>query len=107
MKNFFLKIWNGIKKAYEWCAQAVGKAASWFRHDGFDHMVLSALLVLAMGWIRPLWIPAIVALVIGAGKEIYDKVSGKGTAEWHDIICDLIGIALGYLIILINFLGQR
>ena len=30
-------------------------------------------------------------------KEAYDKISGKGCAEWKDIICDNIGILIGIL----------
>jgi Fe-S cluster biosynthesis and repair protein YggX len=36
-------------------------------------------------------------LSIGIGKEVYDKVSKKGWAEWKDIICDIIGIIIGAL----------
>jgi putative lipoprotein len=32
------------------------------------------------------------ALSIGAGKEIYDLVSGKGHAEWGDFFADVAGV---------------
>lgn len=41
------------------------------------------------------WQAALIVLSIGVAKEVYDKVSGKGTAEWKDIIADCIGIGLG------------
>ena len=40
----------------------------------------------------------IVAMVAGMVKEIYDLISQKGTPEWRDLVCDLIGIVLGLII---------
>lgn len=81
------------------CVSAIKR---WVRTDGLLHMLVSALLVVAFGWIRPLWVAPAVAMAIGIAKEIYDKVSGKGTAEWHDIICDIIGIAVGFGLLALN-----
>lgn len=38
-----------------------------------------------------------ITLAIGIGKEVYDKVSGKGYAEWEDLLADLVGILIGVL----------
>jgi uncharacterized protein YfiM (DUF2279 family) len=35
--------------------------------------------------------------MISIGKEIYDRRTGKGCAEWKDIACDLVGIIVGVL----------
>lgn len=36
-------------------------------------------------------------LSIGIAKEIYDKVSGKGCAEWSDLLADFVGVIIGIL----------
>ena len=36
---------------------------------------------------------------IGLGKELYDKKSGRGTASWKDVVADVVGIAVGLLIL--------
>ena len=40
---------------------------------------------------------ALITLAIGVGKEIYDKVSGKGCSEWGDLLADVVGILIGVL----------
>lgn len=85
------KILNFIKSIYRW-----------LRADGLLHISFSALIMVLFGWIRPLWIPAIIALAIGIGYEIYQKLSKKGFAEWHDVICDAIGVLIGFVLLIIN-----
>lgn len=93
-----------MKRFWEWLKNAAHAVMSWLRTDGIQHLAVCALIVVAFGWIRPMWIAPLIALAIGVAKEVYDYVSGKGTAEWHDIICDLLGIALGFLFVFINSL---
>lgn len=88
----------------QWIKKALSPVTDWVRTDGLLHIAVSALIVIALGWIRPVWIAAAVALSIGICKEIYDRVSGEGVAEWHDVLCDLLGIAVGLLFIFINSL---
>lgn len=83
----------------------IGKALVIAGPDGLLHFVISALLMVALGWFRPLWVGILAVLVIGVGKECYDGLSGKGTAEWKDIWCDCLGIILGLLLVLLNSLG--
>ncbi len=78
------------------------RAKNWVRTDGLLHILVSAILCVFLGWIRPLWIIPIVVIAIGIAKEVYDRVSGKGMAEWHDVFCDLIGVAVGMIALLIN-----
>lgn len=79
----------------------------WLRSDGLLHIETSALAVIAMtkaaSLVAPLWeaklAASMITLVLGIAKElIWDKAMGKGCAEWHDIYCDLIGIAVGLLL---------
>lgn len=65
--------------------------------DSMKHIILSAILMVVAKWLLPVWVAVGVVMAIGLAKEIYDKVSGKGCAEWKDIICDIIGIIIGAL----------
>jgi len=87
-------------------------ADSWFAKDKADHFVMSAFLTglgyyaankelnksdpaaknLAVGF----------SLSLGILKEAYDKKSRKGTASWKDLVADVLGVGLGYLIISAN-----
>lgn len=85
-----------LKKFWNW----VLKGWNWLRTDGLLHLVISALIVVLFGAFLPVWAAVLIAAVAGIAKEIYDRASGEGTAEWHDLICDGIGIVLGVLICL-------
>lgn len=63
--------------------------------DKLLHISVSMVLTLELRRFLPYWQAALIVLSIGVAKEVYDKVSGKGTAEWKDIIADCIGIGLG------------
>lgn len=78
----------------------IKSVVSWIADDGITHIAVSALLVVALGWIDPLWVVPFIALAIGVGKEIYDKYTG-GYPTWHDVICDAIGVVLGTAIALL------
>ena len=78
------------------------KACRWIGGDGFQHICVSALIMVALGWIRPLIIAMLITFAAGIGKEIYDYVHPeKHVAQWKDVACDLIGIALGSLLVLL------
>lgn len=76
------------------------KLIQWIRSDGLLHITVSALLVVAISVLLPVWLSVLITLAIGAGKEIWDKYHG-GACNWHDIICDCIGVAIVTLIILL------
>lgn len=65
--------------------------------DKYKHIVVSAIIAVALNLILPWWVAGLVTLSIGVGKEVYDKVSGKGCAEWQDLMADVIGILIGIL----------
>lgn len=65
--------------------------------DKYKHIVVSAIMAVALNLFLPWWVAALITLVIGIGKEVYDKVSKKGCAEWKDLLADLVGILIGVL----------
>lgn len=65
--------------------------------DKYKHVVVSAIIAVALNLILPWWMAALITLAIGVGKEAYDKVSKKGCAEWKDLLADLVGILIGIL----------
>jgi type IV secretory pathway TrbD component len=70
---------------------------AWMGNDGMMHVILSALIASVLSLVIPWWVAGLFTLVIGVGKEIYDKVSGKGCAEWKDLAADVVGILIGIL----------
>lgn len=65
--------------------------------DKYKHIVVSAIITVVLNLILSWWVAGLVTLSIGVGKEVYDKVSGKGCAEWKDLLADVIGILIGIL----------
>ena len=65
--------------------------------DKLLHIVVSAVIMVVLGMLLPTWVAVVATLGVGIGKEVYDKVSGKGCFEWADIICDCIGVLIGVL----------
>ncbi|MCI0697806.1 hypothetical protein L0337_38135 [candidate division KSB1 bacterium] len=76
----------------------------WLGKDKLDHALASAGLAAAQFYVlhqefemsdsRSRQIAAGSTLVIGIAKEIYDKVSRRGTPSWKDLLADLAGAAL-------------
>lgn len=64
-------------------------------YDGLKHLVLSMLITKVLQLFLPLYIAALITLIVSLSKEVYDKISGKGCADWKDIICNLLGILIG------------
>lgn len=65
--------------------------------DKLKHIVVSAIIAVTLNLFLPWWAAGLATLTIGVGKEVYDKVSGKGQAEWKDLLADLVGILIGVL----------
>lgn len=65
--------------------------------DKLLHIVVSATIMVVLNLILPTWVAALTTLSIGISKEIYDKLSGKGSCELMDIVYDCIGILIGIL----------
>lgn len=88
-----------MKKIFEKIQNFFTKLVKWVRVDGLLHIETCALLCVMLRWLQHLWLIAFIVFVIGILKGVYDKFSDKGTAEWHDLFCNIIGIALGILLI--------
>lgn len=63
--------------------------------DKILHVLVSLVLMLEFQRFLPVWGALTVVLAIGIIKEVYDKMSGKGSPDWRDIVADCIGIILG------------
>ena len=46
--------------------------------DKLVHIVVSAIIMVVLGWFMPTWVAVLATLCVGIAKEVYDKVSGKG-----------------------------
>lgn len=65
--------------------------------DKVLHLFICLILTLEFKRFIDLWIAIIIVFIIAIIKEIYDKVSKKGTCDYKDIIADCIGIIIGCL----------
>lgn len=77
--------------------QRLNKLFALMGTDGMKHFILSATLTSLLALILPWWVAALCTLSVGAAKEIYDRVSGRGTAEWKDVLCNLAGTIIGMI----------
>lgn len=86
-----------IQKISDWVRERIG-------FDGLLHFAvctIMAALIKAMA--EPLLaekgalLAVIVVAMISIGKEIYDRRTGKGCAEFKDLVCDLVGIIIGVI----------
>jgi hypothetical protein len=60
-----------------------------------QHFILSATLTALLTLILPWYWASLITLAVGAAKETYDRVSGRGSAEWKDVLCNLAGTIIG------------
>ena len=76
----------------------------WLDKDKADHFIVSGFLTGAQYYVfkqeanlahdTSMQMAVSGALLIGIGKEVYDKVSGKGTPSFKDLLADVAGIAI-------------
>lgn len=65
--------------------------------DGMKHFILTATLTALLALVMPPWVAAIITTAVGIGKEIHDRISGRGAAEWKDVLCNLAGTIIGMI----------
>lgn len=88
IKAFFNKVWALL------------------RVDGVIHIAVSSLIVVFFGTFLPIWVSALICLLVGIGKEVYDYSRVQFNPfqfGWdnclHDIICDIIGLLWGCVMV--------
>ena len=66
--------------------------------DGLLHILCCIVLVSVIDIVLPLWVAVLITAAVAVGKElVWDLWLGKGTFDKKDLLCDLIGIAIGTL----------
>ena len=66
--------------------------------DGCYHIIVCATAVGILKQFMPLWLAMLIVMVVAIAKEVvYDKWMKKGKCEWKDIVCDVVGCAIGAL----------
>lgn len=71
--------------------------------DKLLHAGASFAIELVLAAVLPSWLPwtraALNVVLIGGGKEIYDKQHpDKHTADWLDLVADAVGAILGEIL---------
>lgn len=89
-----------MKRIWEW----IKKAWAWLRTDGQLHLLASLSILLLAYLFFPGWVANCLAIAVAFGKEIYDLETQTGDGEWHDLLCDGIGILIGNVAIWLSLL---
>lgn len=69
------------------------------QRDKQQHIIISFYMTLILMLFIPMWLAITLTFLVGVSKEVYDKVSGKGSPELLDIVANTIGITLAVIII--------
>lgn len=74
------------------------KVINFLGTDGLLHIVCSSFIAAVLGVFLPVHIAALVTLGVGILKElVWDLAMKRGTAQWKDVLCDVIGILIGII----------
>lgn len=69
--------------------------------DKMLHFLCAFACMISMSLVFNECVGLLATFAVSIGKELYDKFSGKGCAEWGDLLADIIGIAIGWLVVAI------
>ena len=69
--------------------------------DKLLHFLCAILCMVVVSLLFNECIGLIASLAVSIGKELYDQLSSKGCAELGDLAADLVGIAIGWIIVAI------
>lgn len=70
--------------------------------DKIYHFTVCFAITIIASVFLPLWASVMTACIVGVCKEVYDLHSPDAhTAEWGDLLADLIGIVFALVLILI------
>jgi uncharacterized membrane protein YiaA len=86
-----------LQKISDWVRERIG-------FDGLLHFAVCAIVTaLIKAMAEPLLaekgalLAVLVVAMISIAKEFYDERTGKGCAEFKDMVCDLVGIMIGVI----------
>lgn len=65
--------------------------------DGMMHFIVSSVISALLNTLVGVFPSIVITLTIGIAKEVYDRISKKGSAEWKDVVCDILGMLVGVL----------
>lgn len=65
--------------------------------DGMMHFIVSSVISTLLKVLVGVFPSIVITLTIGIAKEVYDRISKKGSAEWKDVVCDILGMLVGVL----------
>lgn len=103
--NKFVTLWSKVKGLATKVKELVTKVKDYVRVDGLLHILCVAILALSLFSFLPYIASIAIAAAVAVAKElIYDLWLKKGVAEWHDIICDLVGLIYASIVYLIGLL---
>ena len=92
-----------MKKIFE----LIKSLYNWLNTDGLLHLLVSFLILISLYILNiKFYICLIITICIGLLKEVYDLIKKKNNIKQslHDIICDLIGITISVIIIIISII---
>ena len=101
MLEFIKKLWSWVKNFAQKVCNGLAAVYHWMRTDGIMHATITALIAITAGVFLPALWAFLIAMLVGIAWEVYSVLAQKGTPEWHDFWCDLIGATYGLLIILL------
>lgn len=78
----------------------------WLNADGLLHISITSM-VITFSFPLIKWWSVGLAVLIGLAKEAYDIIMKKSEPKLsiHDLICDLIGIIITAILILVGYAG--
>lgn len=82
-----------IKCFYKICS-IVSRYATYLGIDGLTHIIVMAIVAKLVLFVVPVWLMLLLMLAVAVSKELLDRFTGQGCAEWKDLVCDIIGILI-------------
>ena len=94
-----------LKNIIQIVRKYISTVCNYVRIDGLLHILSIAVIALSLFSFLPYFASMAISAAVAIAKElVYDLWLKKGTAEWHDIICDAIGIVYASVVFLISLL---
>ena len=75
-----------------------GQIKKILKNDKVLHLICNFIIVVVLGFTFNIITGISIALITSLSKELYDEIKYKGWS-WDNLIADLIGIALGIIVV--------